>query len=469
MLYHLYDLQHALMTPARLMAEMTRSAYANPANPMAFTKLGRSIAAGAEVFERATRKFGEPDFGLTETTIDGKTVEVTEKIVATKPFCHLVNFQRDTKRKDPTVLIVAPMSGHFATLLRGTAEALLPHHNVYITDWIDARQVPKADGKFDLDDYIAYLREFLTFLGPNTHVIAVCQPAVPVYAAIALMEADNDPNTPLSMTLMGGPIDPRVSKTAVTELAEERDISWFDQTVVTNVPFYYPGAHRRVYPGFVQLGGFMSMNLDRHVGSAIKFFGHLVQGDGLSAEGHRKFYNEYLAVMDITGEFYLQTVETVFQKHALPKGEMVWKDPFTDLSYTVKPEAIKRTALLTVEGELDDISAHGQTTAAHVISKNLPAEKQFHHFQEGVGHYGIFNGSTWRTQIMPRLRHFIRAHNPECSPIPAADLAKTPDLAPARYDAKLHSVEAVLARKKTQKKAPSEDDSSKSGFHNNEE
>lgn len=469
MLYHLYDLQHALMTPARLMAEMTRSAYANPANPMAFTKLGRSIAAGAEVFERATRKFGEPDFGLTETTIDGKTVAVTEKIVASKPFCHLVNFQRDTKRKDPTVLIAAPMSGHFATLLRGTVQALLPHHNVYITDWIDARQVPKADGKFDLDDYIAYLREFLTFLGPDTHVIAVCQPAVPVYAAIALMEADNDPNIPLSMTLMGGPIDPRVSKTAVTELAEERDISWFEQTVVTDVPFYYPGAHRRVYPGFVQLGGFMSMNLDRHVGSAIKFFGHLVQGDGSSAESHRKFYNEYLAVMDITGEFYLQTVETVFQKHALPKGEMVWKDPFSDLSYTVKPQAIKRTALLTVEGELDDISAHGQTTAAHVISKNLPAEKQFHHFQEGVGHYGIFNGSTWRSQIMPRLRHFIRAHNPECSPIPAADLAKTPDLAPAQYDAKLHSIEAVNARKKKQKKASSEDDGSKSGFHNNEE
>ncbi len=471
MLYHLYDLQHALLTPARLMAEVTRSAYANPANPLAFTKLGRSIAAGAEVFERATRRFGEPDFGLHETTINGETIAVTEKIVAEKPFCNLVNFHRATKRNDPTVLIVAPMSGHFSTLLRGTVQALLPHHNVYITDWIDARQVPLSTGKFDLDDYIAYLREFMTLLGPDTHLIAVCQPAVPVYAAVALMEADEDPNTPLSMTLMGGPKAPRVSKTAVTELAEERDISWFEQTVVTSVPFYYPGAHRRVYPGFVQLAGFMSMNLDRHAGSTVKFFGHLVQGDGSSAESHRKFYNEYLAVMDITAEFYLQTVETVFQKHSLPKGEMVWKDPFSDLSYTVKPNAIKRTALLTVEGELDDISAHGQTTAAHEISTNLPVEKQFHHFQENVGHYGIFNGSTWRSQIMPRIRHFIRSQDKNRTPIPAKDLEKTPDVAPEQYVRAIHGIDAVNARK-AGKSAQKKNDAShndKSGFHNAEE
>lgn len=468
MLYHFYDLQHALMTPARLAAEMTRAIYANPANPLSFTKMGRTIAAGAEVFERATRKFGEPDFGLHETSINGEKVAVTEKVILEKPFCSLVNFQRASRRDDPKVLLVAPMSGHFATLLRGTIEALLPHHDMYVTDWNDSRQVPLAEGKFDLDDYIAYLREFLTLLGPDTHVIAVCQPAVPVYATIALMEADNDPNCPLSMTLMGGPIDTRVSKTAVTKLAEERPLSWFEQTVVTDVPFYYPGAHRKVYPGFVQLSGFMSMNLDRHVGSTVKFFGHLVQGDGVDAEAHRKFYNEYLAVMDITAEFYLQTVETVFQKQLLPKGEMVWKDPFTGQKHKVNPAAIKRTAILTIEGELDDISAHGQTTAAHEISVNLPAEKQFHHFQENVGHYGIFNGRTWRGQIMPRIRNFIRSQDPGRTPVPEKDLITVPDLAPTMYDHDVHGIEAVLKRqkKKEQKDAATHN---KSGFHNAEE
>lgn len=452
MLYHLYDLQHALLTPARIAAELTRSVYASPSNPLAFTKLGRSIAAGAEVFERATRKFNEPDFGLHETVIGGEKVEVAEQVVLQKPFCNLVHFHRQTKRNDPQVLIVAPMSGHFATLLRGTVEALLPHHDVYITDWVDARQIPLSKGKFDLDDYIAYLREFLTMLGPDTHVLAVCQPAVPVYAAIALMEAEADPYAPLSMTLMGGPIDARVSKTAVTELAEHRPLSWFEQMVVTVVPFYYPGAHRHVYPGFVQLSGFMSMNLDRHVGSAFKFFGHLVRGDGDSAESHRRFYNEYLAVMDITAEFYLQTVETVFQTFALPRGKMKWKDPATGQIHPVNPDAIKRTALLTVEGELDDISAHGQTTAAHVISTSLPADKQFHQFQENVGHYGIFNGSRWRSEIMPRVRHFIRAHDRARDPVPAADLALIPDLAAPQYDPALHSIDAVRRKGKQEKK-----------------
>ncbi len=468
MLYHLYDLQHALMTPARLVAEMTRSAYANPLNPLSFTNFGRTLSAGAEVFERATRKFGEPDFGLNDTTIGGEKIAVTEKILLKKPFCNLVNFQRDIRRDDPKVLVVAPMSGHFATLLRGTVEALIPHHDVYITDWIDARQVPLAEGKFDLDDYIAYLREIMTLLGPDTHLVAVCQPAVPVYAAVALMEADNDPNAPLSMTLMGGPIDTRVSKTAVTELAEERPLSWFEKTVVTDVPFYYPGAHRKVYPGFLQLSGFMSMNLDRHIGSSIQFYGHLVKGDGSSAEYHRKFYNEYLAVMDMTSEFYLQTVETVFQKQSLPKGEMIWKDPATGQPYPVRPDAIKHTAILTIEGELDDISAHGQTTAAHVISTNLAPEKQFHHFQENVGHYGIFNGRTWRGQIMPRLRHFIRSQDPGRTPVPAQDFEKAPDLAPQQYDPAIHGIEAVNARKKAAPKSAASHNE-KSGFHNAEE
>lgn len=452
-----------MLTPARIMAEITRTVYANPSNPIAFTKVGRTIAAGAEVFERATRKFGEPDFGLTETIIGGKKVDVIEQVVLAKPFCNLLHFQRQTKRNDPQVLIVAPMSGHFATLLRGTVEALLPHHDVYITDWVDARQVPLKDGKFDLDTYIAYVREFLTMLGPDTHVIAVCQPAVPVYAAIALMEANEDPNCPRSMTLMGGPIDARVSKTAVTELAEHRPLNWFEQVVVTTVPHYYPGAHRRVYPGFIQLSGFMSMNLDRHVGSAVKFFGHLVKGDGDSAEAHRKFYNEYMAVMDITAEFYLQTVKTVFQDFALPRGRMVWKDPATGMTHEVRPEAITHTALLTVEGEMDDISAHGQTTAAHTISTGLPAEKQFHLFQENVGHYGIFNGSRWRGQIMPRVRHFIRMHDRKRDPIPEADLMLIPDAQPIQFNPSVHSIDAVRQRNnKNQKKSKANE---KAGFH----
>ncbi len=464
MLYHLFDLHHALLTPSRIMAEMTRAAYTSPANPMSFTKAGRTLAAGAEVFERATRKFEKPAFGLSHTEIDGKRVHVTEQVVLSKPFCNLLHFQRKIKRKDPQVLVVAPMSGHYATLLRGTVQALLPHHDVYITDWADSRQVPLSAGQFNLDTYIAYIREILTLLGPDTHLIAVCQPAVPVYAAIALMEADEDPNCPLSMTLMGGPIDARVSKTAVTELAENRPLKWFEQTVVTEVPFYYPGAHRKVYPGFVQLSGFMSMNLDRHVGSSLQFFQHLIKGAGEDAESHRKFYDEYLAVMDITAEFYLQTVETVFQTFALPRGKMLWKDPFTGLSCAVRPDAIKHTALLTVEGELDDISAHGQTTAAHKISVNLPADKQYHLFQENVGHYGIFNGTRWRTQIMPRVRHFIRQFDPHCDPIPESDLALVPDMAAPQYDPDKHSIEAV--RKKTTKKTKNNE---KSGFHSAEE
>lgn len=451
------------MTPARIAAEVTRSIYANPLNPLAFTKMGRTIAASAEVFERATRKFGKPGFELPRTMIDGKPVAVTEKIVAEEPFCRLIHFQRDIKRNDPQVLIVAPMSGHYATLLRGTVEALLPHHDVYITDWLDARLVPQSEGVFNLDTYIDYVRKFIRQLGPDTHVIAVCQPAVPVFAAIAVMEAEHDPATPLGMILMGGPIDPRVSKTAVTELAETRPLSWFEQTVVTTVPFYYPGANRRVYPGFIQLSGFMSMNLDRHVGSTLQFFSHLVQGDGESADSHRTFYDEYLAVMDITAEFYLQTVETVFQKHALPRGKMKFKDPATGKVHPVDPKAITDCALLTIEGELDDISAHGQTTAAHDICINLSAKKQYHHFQENVGHYGIFNGSRWRTQIMPRIRHFIRQNDTGCDPIPEADLLQVPDLAPVRYDRETHGIESV--RRRLNRKAKT---NSKTGFNQEE-
>lgn len=446
MLYHLYDLQHVMLAPARLTAELTRMAWRHPMNPLSYTQAGRTLAANAELFERVTRRFSKPSFNLDETQIGGKRVKITEEILLEKPFCGLLHFRRDTNRRDPRVLIVAPMSGHFATLLRGTVEALLPHHDVYITDWNDARQVPSSDGRFNLDDYIAYLHEFLDFLGPGTHMIGVCQPAVPVFATACLMESENDPNRPVSITLMGGPIDTRISKTKVTELAEHRPLRWFEQTVTTEVPFYYPGAHRRVYPGFIQLGGFMSMNLDRHVGSHMKFYHHLVIGDGESAEMHRKFYNEYLSVMDISADFYLQTVEIVFQRHLLPDGKMKWRNPETGKLHDVDPKALKRTALMTVEGELDDISAHGQTTAAHAIAPNLPASKQYHHFQENVGHYGIFNGRRWRNEIMPRIRHFIRTFDTGADAIPQGDLTIIPDKKPEQWDSGKHGIDVVRKR-----------------------
>ena len=447
MLYHFFDMQHALLTPARMTAELLRTAYQHPMNPISYTQAGRSLAASAEIFERVTRKFGKPSFELPTTVINGKTVEVEEQIVFEKPFANLIHFRRKIKRKDPKVLIVAPMSGHYATLLRGTVEALLPHHDVYITDWNDARQVPLSAGRFNLDDYIAHVREFLSLLGSDVHVIAVCQPAVPVFAAVALMEADEDPARPLSMTLMGGPIDARVSPTKVNEMAERNPGHWLAQTVVTQVPFYYPGGYRKVYPGFIQLGSFVSMNLDRHVGSHMKFFQHLVEGDGDSAGTHRKFYDEYLSVMDIPGEFYLQTVDVVFQRFLLPQGKMVWKNPLNEQTYPVNAKAIKRTALLTIEGELDDISANGQTTAAHELAANLPSDHQFHHFQEKTGHYGIFNGRKWREEIMPRIRHFIRTFDPDCDPVPEADLTALPDKAPDQWERKMHGIDAVNARK----------------------
>lgn len=443
MLYHLHELQHTLLTPARIQAELTRTVFQSPWNPWSYTQIGRTIAATAELMERNTRRFGKPDFGLSTTMIDGKEIDVVEKVVVEKPFARLLNFHRRIRRKDPKVLIVAPLSGHYATLLRGTVEALLPHHNVFITDWEDARLVPMSDGEFNLDTYITYVREFLSLLGPDTHVIGVCQPVVPVLAAIALMATDNDPNQPASMTLMGGPIDTRVSKTEVTGLAEERPLKWFEQSVVMHVPAHYPGAFRRVYPGFLQLSGFMSMNLDRHVGSYLSFFNHLIEGDGDSAEAHRKFYNEYLSVMDMPAEFYLQTVETVFQRHLLPRGLMKWRDPLSQELVDVRPEDIKHTAILSIEGEKDDISARGQTTAVHEICYNLPQHKQYHHFQLEAGHYGIFNGRKWREQIMPRIRHFIRKFDESCDPIPESDLERIPDLAPEQFDRDTHGIVAV--------------------------
>jgi poly(3-hydroxybutyrate) depolymerase len=302
------------------------------------------------------------------------------------------------------VLIVAPMSGHFATLLRGTVETFLTNHDVYVTDWVDARLVPLADGGFDLDDYIDYVISMLHVLGSDTHVIAVCQPSVPVLAAVARMEAEDDAFVPNSMVLMGGPIDTRRNPTAVNRLAEERGVDWFRHHVITKVPFPNPGVMRDVYPGFLQLHGFVSMNLDRHIEAHKQLFLHLVKGDGDSAQKHREFYDEYLAVMDLAAEFYLQTVETVFVRHALPKGEMRHRRERVD------PAKITRVALLTIEGEHDDISGVGQTQAAHDLCVNIPAARKAHYLQPDVGHYGVFNGSRFRAEIAPRIADFILTH-----------------------------------------------------------
>ncbi|MEW5421247.1 polyhydroxyalkanoate depolymerase [Amorphus sp. 3PC139-8] len=408
MYYELYELNHAALSPWRAAADATRLYFRNPLNPLAHTVFGKSVAAAGELFERVTRRYGKPAFGLEETTVSGVKVPVHEEIVWERPFCRLLHFVRDVPKgrpADPKVLVVAPMSGHYATLLRGTVEALLPGHDVYITDWVDARMVPLTDGQFDLDDYIDYVISILHVLGGDTHVIAVCQPAVPVFAAVALMEEDKDAFVPSSMTLMGGPIDTQVNPTAVNDLAKQHDLGWFRRNVIMRVPFPHPGFMREVYPGFLQLTGFMSMNLDRHMTAHHDYFHHLVQGDGDSAEKHRDFYDEYLAVMDLTAEFYLQTLERVFVGHDLPNGT------FTHRGRPVRPEAIQSTALFTVEGEKDDISGVGQTEAAHRLAVNLPEDRRAHYVQPNVGHYGVFNGSRFRSEICPRIADFILSHD----------------------------------------------------------
>jgi poly(3-hydroxybutyrate) depolymerase len=373
-MYWLYEMSHAALNPARAFADATRLFYRNPANPFSHTSVGKSLAAAAEVFERTTRRYGRPEWNIETVSAGGERVPVTIRCVWERPFCRLLHFERNfehaPRRPQPRVLVVAPMSGHYATLLRGTVETLLGNHDVYITDWVDARLVPVSDGSFDLDDYIDYVISMLHVLGADTHVVAVCQPSVPVLAAVARMEAEGDAFVPNSMVLMGGPIDTRRNPTAVNRLAEERGIDWFRRHVITKVPFPHPGVMRDVYPGFLQLNGFVSMNLDRHIEAHKQLFLHLVQGDGDSAQKHREFYDEYLAVMDLAAEFYLQTVETVFVQHALPKGEMHHR------GVRVDPAQIKRVALLTVEGEHDDISGVGQTEAAPELCANIPASRQ---------------------------------------------------------------------------------------------
>ncbi len=402
MYYQFYEMNHAAVSPLRAAADATRLYFRHPLNPLTGTALARGMAAAAELFERVTRRYGKPDWDLHHTQIGGRRVPVTTIVVWSSPFCRLIHFRKTAwPAGQPRVLIVAPMSGHYATLLRGTVESLLPDHDVYITDWVDARMVPLADGIFDLDNYIDYVIEIFRKIGPGSHVIAVCQPSVPVLAAVALMSARGEADLPSTMTLMGGPIDTRVNPTAVNKLAEKRDLDWFRANAVMPVPFPHPGFMRSVYPGFLQLSGFMNMNLDRHMEAHQDLFFHLVEGDGDSAAKHREFYDEYLAVMDLTAEFYLQTVDTVFIRHALPKGEMRHRSEHVDLA------AIERVAMLTVEGEHDDISGLGQTRAAHDLCTGIPASRRHHYTQPNVGHYGVFNGSRFRAAIAPRIAHFI--------------------------------------------------------------
>ena len=405
--YQMYEMLHLAFAPARAMSEAT--VHMLNSHPFGHNSITRSITATAELFERMTRRYGKPVFGLHKTVVGGVEVPVFEEEVWRKPFCRLLRFRREFEGRGPRqskLLLVAPMSGHYATLLRGTVESFLPTHDVYITDWSDARSTPVGEGRFDLDDYIDYLIEICSFLSQfgddaPVHTLGVCQASVPLICAVAAMEGRDDPHLPASMVLMGGPIDPRVNPTAVNRLAQKRGIRWFKQHCIHTVPFPHAGWGRAVYPGFLQLSGFMAMNIERHVSAHFEMFEHLIEGDGDSAEKHREFYDEYLAVMDLTAEFYLQTVEQVFVRHAIPLGLFHHRDALINL------KAIRRTALMTVEGEKDDISGVGQTYAAQELCASIPQSRREHYVQEGVGHYGVFNGSRFRREITPRILDFV--------------------------------------------------------------
>lgn len=404
MLYDAYEVQRSLLAGASKMASMGAGWLNNPVNPFGYGSLGPIAAASLDVFAHASAPRGKPEFGFTETQVGRKIVAVDEDVVVRKPFGNLLRFRKEGVEGQPKLLIVAPMSGHFATLLRGTVERMLPKHDVYITDWADAREVPVEAGSFDLDDYVDYLIEFLEKMGPGSNVLAVCQPSVPAFAAVALMNADKNPATPKTLTMMGGPVDTREAPTAVNTLATERPHAWFQQNVIATVPMIYPGAGRKVYPGFLQLAGFMTMNLGSHLVSHWEMFKHLVIGDDESADSTRKFYDEYRSVADMTAEFYLQTIDVVFQTHALPKGEYMHRGKRVD------PKAITKTALLAIEGERDDISGIGQTKAALKLAPKLPEAKKQYLLAKDVGHYGIFNGRKWREKIAPVVEKFIAAN-----------------------------------------------------------
>lgn len=409
MLYHLHELQRKFLNPLSVWAQATSELFSSPYSPLAYTPFSRRMAAGYDLLHRIGKHYEKPAWGLPTTTIDGREVPVTIETVIGKPFCKLLHFRRGLKNgqaghaNDPAVLVVAPLSGHHATLLRDTVRALLPDHDVYITDWVDARLVPITHGPFHLDDYVDYVLEFVRHLGPDVHLISVCQPTVPVLAAVSLMATARDPKLPKSMTMMGGPIDTRRSPTAVNALAQRKPYEWFENNVIFKVPSTYPGYLRRVYPGFLQHAGFVAMNPDRHLNSHWDYYLDLVKGDQEDVESHRRFYDEYNAVIDLPAEYYLDTIKIVFQEHRLPNG--TWEVR----GQRVAPEDIKTVALFTIEGELDDISGSGQTQAAHDLCRNIPKSRQKHLTAQGVGHYGIFSGRRWREMIYPQIRDFIRA------------------------------------------------------------
>ncbi|CAM5215088.1 Poly(3-hydroxybutyrate) depolymerase OS=Castellaniella defragrans OX=75697 GN=HNR28_002438 PE=4 SV=1 [Castellaniella defragrans] len=404
MLYDLHELQRAFLAPLAAFTSTGSQLFSNPYSPLAYTPLSRQFAAAYELANRLGKDYEKPAWNLPTTKVGGREVAVSEDTVLAQPFCHLVHFRRDTPHQDPVVLLVAPLSGHHATLLRDTVRTLLPNHDIYVTDWVDARMVPADDGTFGLDDYVRYIQTFLRYLGPDTHVISVCQPTVPVLAAISLLASDGDACQPRSMVMMGGPIDARKSPTQVNKLATTKPYSWFEDTVIHRVPTRYPGAGRPVYPGFLQHAGFIAMNPDRHLKSHYDFYLHLLRGDESDAEAHRRFYDEYNAVLDMPARFYLDTIRIVFQDFSLPRG--LWKINDT----LVDPSAIQHTSLMTIEGELDDISGEGQTHAAHELCTALTPSQRELYTAHHCGHYGIFSGSRWRQLIYPKISAFIRAH-----------------------------------------------------------
>jgi poly(3-hydroxybutyrate) depolymerase len=410
MLYQLHELQRRFLNPLSVWAQATSELFSSPYSPLAYTPFSRRLAAGYDLLHRIGKHYEKPEFGLDRTTVDGVDVRVHEDVADQKPFCKLLHFRREmpakfaSRKPDPVVLIVAPLSGHHATLLRDTVRTMLPEHDLYVTDWIDARMVPLSKGPFHLDDYIDYVTEFIHLLGPDVHVISVCQPTVPVLAAIALMASDDDPKLPRTMTMMGGPIDTRRNPTQVNALAKRKDFEWFENNVIFKVPSTYPGYLRRVYPGFLQHAGFVAMNPDRHLNSHWDYYLDLIKGDLDDVEAHRRFYDEYNAVLDLPAEYYLDTIRIVFQEHRLPNG--TW----TVRGRPVRPGDIKTVALFSIEGELDDISGSGQTQAAHDLCTGIPKSNRRHLTAAGAGHYGIFSGRRWREQIYPQVRDFIRAH-----------------------------------------------------------
>ena len=407
MLYDLHEMQHAALRPWNIFAKTSMDLLTSPLSFLSYFPSSRGMAAGAELFFRLTQRYEKPQFGLTETRVDGRTVAVRETVAVDKPFCKLLHFGRelpDSRKPDPKALLVAPLSGHHATLLRDTVRAMLPEHEIYITDWVNARLVPLDEGPFGFDDYVDYIREFITFLGPDMHVISVCQPTVPVLAAVSLMATADAPVKPRTMIMMGGPIDARKSPTAVNSLAQEKPYSWFENTVIQRVPSKYPGYMRRVYPGFMQHMGFVAMNPSRHADAHWDFYHHLLKGDEESAHSHRRFYDEYNAVLDMPAEYYLDTIKRVFQEFQLPKGRMFVHEEL------VRPKDITETALLSIEGELDDISGNGQTAAAHALCTGIAQARREHYEVPKAGHYGIFSGRRWRESVYPRVRDFIRKY-----------------------------------------------------------